>query len=45
MLGATAGMRILAQSDQDNIINATRAVFNSSGFMFLEANWVRVITG
>jgi len=34
MLGATAGMRLLSQEDQDAIIKESASILSSSGFLF-----------
>lgn len=45
MLGATAGMRLLPQTDQENIIDKARKSLRRSGFLFHTEEWCRVITG
>lgn len=45
MLGATAGMRLLPEQDQQSIINEVKRIFSKSGFLFISDQWARVITG
>ncbi|KAL4455363.1 hypothetical protein ABPG74_012515 [Tetrahymena malaccensis] len=45
-LRATAGLRLLTQDQQDQILNLVRTVFtNLDSFYFLDDSWAKVITG
>ena len=44
ILRATAGMRIIPESDQKEILNTINAIFRTSPFLYKE-DWVSVITG
>ena len=45
MLGATAGMRLLTQSDQQAIMAKIRELLRVSGFLFYSDSWCRILTG
>lgn len=44
-MGATAGMRLLSQKEQKDILKIVRKYFARSGFLFLDNKWARVISG
>lgn len=45
IFGATAGMRMLSEADQKNILDSVTGILQNLDFLFIKPDWARVITG